>query len=50
VLQDAPPPSAAPGMLKKYQDTMRAMGYTREWYDSYNTAIPVTPERSWAIP
>jgi hypothetical protein len=26
------------------------MGYTREWYDSYNTAIPVTPERSWAIP
>jgi PPOX class probable F420-dependent enzyme len=46
VVHGAPPPSQVPGMLDKYEATMQAMGYTREWYDSYNTAIRVTPERS----
>ena len=50
VLTDAPPPSDFPGMLDKYLDRMQEMGYTQEWYDSYNTAIRVTPERSWTIP
>jgi PPOX class probable F420-dependent enzyme len=50
VLHDAPPPSAIPGMLAKYQDTITAMGYTREWYDSYNTAIRVTLDRARTIP
>lgn len=50
IAPDAPPPSAFPGMLDKYLDTIRAMGYTQEWYDEYNTAIRVTPERSWTIP
>ena len=29
-------------MLDKYRDTIASMGYTQEWYDSYNTAIRVT--------
>jgi hypothetical protein len=37
-------------MLDKYLDRIQAMGYTQEWYDSYNTAIRVTPERAWSIP
>ena len=41
VIQGAPPPSAVPGMLDKYAGTIREMGYTQEWYDSYNTAIRV---------
>jgi PPOX class probable F420-dependent enzyme len=50
VLQGAPPPSEVPGMLDKYLDTIKAMGYTEDWYDSYSTAIRVTPERAWTIP
>jgi PPOX class probable F420-dependent enzyme len=50
VLQGAPPPSEVPGLLGKYLDRIQAMGYTKEWYDSYNTAIRVTPERAWTIP
>ena len=50
VLSAAPPPSEVPGMLDKYRDTIASMGYTQEWYDSYNTAIRVTPERAWTIP
>jgi hypothetical protein len=33
-----------------YLGRIQAMGYTQEWYDSYNTAIRVTPERAWSIP
>jgi PPOX class probable F420-dependent enzyme len=50
VVQGAPPPSGVPAMLDKYRDTIQAMGYTQEWYDSYSTAIRVTPERAWTIP
>jgi len=50
VLQGAPPPSEVPGLLDKYLDQIQAMGYTKEWYDSYNTAIRATPERAWTIP
>ena len=46
----APPPSAVPGMLDKYLAAIQAMGYTQEWYDTYNTAIRVTPERAWTVP
>ena len=37
-------------MLDKYGDTIRAMGNTQEWYDSYSTGIRVTPDRAWTIP
>jgi len=50
VLTGAPPPSEVPGMLDKYRGTISSMGYTQEWYDSYNTAIRVIPERAWTIP
>lgn len=50
VVQGAPAPSAVSGMLDKYADTIRQMGYTQEWYDSYNTAVRVTPDRAWTIP
>jgi PPOX class probable F420-dependent enzyme len=50
VVQGAPRPSEVPGMLDKYRDTIEAMGHTQEWYDSYSTAIRVTPERAWTIP
>jgi PPOX class probable F420-dependent enzyme len=50
VVKDAQPPSKVPGVLDKYLGTIEEMGYTREWYDSYSTAIRVTPERSWTIP
>jgi PPOX class probable F420-dependent enzyme len=50
VVHGAPPPSEVPGMLDKYRDTIAAMGYTQEWYDSYSTAIHVTPERARTIP
>jgi hypothetical protein len=50
VLDDAPPPSQIPGLLDKYLDMIQGMGYTQEWYDSYNTAIRVIPERAWTIP
>jgi PPOX class probable F420-dependent enzyme len=50
LVRDAPPPSAVPGLLDKYLDVIQAMGYTQEWYDAYNTAIRVIPERAWTIP
>jgi PPOX class probable F420-dependent enzyme len=50
VLTAAPPPSEVPGMLDKYRDAIASMGYTQEWYDSYNTAIRVIPVRLWTIP
>jgi len=50
VIEGAPLPSQVPGMLDKYRETIQAMGYTQEWYDSYNTAIRVTPERAWTVP
>jgi PPOX class probable F420-dependent enzyme len=50
VFEGAPLPSRVPGMLDKYRKTIQAMGYTQEWYDSYNTAIRVTPERAWTVP
>lgn len=50
VVQGAPPPSQVPGLLDKYRGQIQSMGYTQEWYDAYNTAIRVTPERAWAIP
>jgi PPOX class probable F420-dependent enzyme len=50
VVSEAPPPSAVPGLLDKYLGTIKAMGYSPEWYDSYNTAIRVTPDRAWTIP
>ena|SRR6266700_4626171 len=50
VVQGAPLPSKVPGILDKYLDMIKAMGYAQEWYDSYSTAIRVTPERSWTIP
>lgn len=50
LVHGAPPPSAVPGMLDKYLAAIQSMGYTQEWYDSYNTAIRVTPERAWSVP
>jgi PPOX class probable F420-dependent enzyme len=50
VLHGTPPPSAYPGMLDKYRDSITAMGYTQEWYDAYSTAIRVTLDRAWTIP
>lgn len=50
VVEGAPLPSQVPAMLDKYRETIQAMGYTQEWYDSYNTAIRVTPERAWTVP
>ena len=50
VVHGAPLTSAVPGWLDKYRDMIAAMGYTQEWYDSYSTAIRVTPERSWSFP
>lgn len=50
VLRDAPLPSAFPAMLDKYLDTIKAMGTTPQWYDAYNTAIRITPDRAWTIP
>jgi PPOX class probable F420-dependent enzyme len=49
VLQGAPPPSAVPRLLDKYLESIQAMGYTPEWYDSYNTAIRVTLDRAWTF-
>jgi hypothetical protein len=50
VQPDAPLPSAVPGLIDKYRDPIAAMGNKPEWYDSYSTAIRVTPDRAWTIP
>ncbi|HEX3714786.1 MAG TPA: TIGR03667 family PPOX class F420-dependent oxidoreductase [Trebonia sp.] len=50
VQPDAPLPSAVPGFIDKYRDIIAAMGNTPEWYDTYSTAIRVTPDRAWTIP
>jgi PPOX class probable F420-dependent enzyme len=50
LVRDAPPPSALPGLLDKYLDAIQAMGHKPEWYDAYNTAIRVVPDRAWTIP
>ena len=50
LVPDAPLPSALPGLLDKYLDAIQAMGHTPEWYDAYNTAIRVIPDRAWTIP
>jgi PPOX class probable F420-dependent enzyme len=49
VVKDAPLPSQVPVLVDKYQETITAMGYTKEWYDPYNVAIRVTLDRSWAL-
>ncbi|HEX7164024.1 MAG TPA: TIGR03667 family PPOX class F420-dependent oxidoreductase [Trebonia sp.] len=49
VIQGAPLPSGFPEMLDKYRARIEAMGNTQEWYDSYSTAIRITPERAWTI-
>lgn len=46
---DAPLPSALAPMVDKYRARIQAMGYTPEWYDSYDTAIRITPDRAWAF-
>jgi PPOX class probable F420-dependent enzyme len=46
----APLPSQLPGLLDKYRGAIEAMGNPTEWYDSYSTAIRVTPERAWTVP
>jgi PPOX class probable F420-dependent enzyme len=46
----APLPSAVAGVIDKYRGAIEGMGHTPDWYDSYSTAIRVTPERSWTIP
>ncbi|MGH3290699.1 MAG: TIGR03667 family PPOX class F420-dependent oxidoreductase [Trebonia sp.] len=50
VLNGAPLPSEVPAIADKYRESIQAMGYTQEWYDSYSTAIRVTPERAWTVP
>jgi PPOX class probable F420-dependent enzyme len=50
LVPDAPLPSALPGLLDKYLDMIQAMGHTPEWYDAYNTAVRVVPDRAWTIP
>jgi PPOX class probable F420-dependent enzyme len=49
ILSDAPLPSTLPALADKYRDYIEAMGNTTEWYDSYNTAIRITPDRAWAF-
>jgi PPOX class probable F420-dependent enzyme len=50
LVPDAPLPSALPGLQDKYLGMIQAMGHTPEWYDAYNTAIRVVPDRAWTIP
>ena len=50
VPEDPPLPSQVPGLLYKYLESIEAMGYTQEWYDTYNRAIRVIPDRAWTIP
>lgn len=49
VLEGTPPPSAFPGLLDKYLDTIRGMGNSQDWYDKYSITIRITPERAWAF-
>jgi PPOX class probable F420-dependent enzyme len=48
VVDGAPLPSAFPGLLDKYLDTIRGMGNTKDWYDRYSVAIRISPERAWS--
>jgi PPOX class probable F420-dependent enzyme len=50
VPEDLPLPSQFPGLLGKYLEAIEAMGYTQDWYDTYDRAIRVIPDRAWAIP
>jgi PPOX class probable F420-dependent enzyme len=49
IVHGAPPPSGVPGFLDKYRARIQATGSTPEWYDSYNTAIRISPERAWTF-
>ncbi len=49
LVQDAPLPFHG-WSTGKYAARIEATGYTREFLDSYNVAIRVTPERAWTIP
>lgn len=49
ILGDAPLPSALPELVGKYRTRIEAMGNPPEWYDSYDTAIRITPARAWTI-
>lgn len=49
ILGDAPLPSALPELVGKYRTRIEAMGNPPEWYDSYDTAIRITPDRAWTI-
>lgn len=49
IVGDAPLPSALPALADKYRARIEAMGYAPEWYDSYSTAIRITPDRAWAF-
>lgn len=49
IVSDAPLPSAVSGLIGKYLGRIQAMGHTPEWYDSYSTAIRITPDRAWAF-
>ena len=49
ILSDEPLPSKLPALVAKYAGHIKAMGNTPEWYDSYNTSIRITPDRTWAF-
>ena len=49
IVHGAPPPSEVPGLIDKYRARIQGMGYAPEWYNSYDTAIRVSPERAWTI-
>lgn len=49
ILSDAPLPSALPELVGKYRTRIEAMGNPPEWYDSYDTAIRITPDRAWTV-
>lgn len=49
ILSDAPLPSALPELAGKYRTRIEAMGNPPEWYDSYDTAIRITPDRAWTV-
>jgi len=49
IVSGAPLPSTLPALVDKYRHQIEAMGQTPEWYDSYNTAIRITPDRAWTF-